>query len=46
VVYETMYWHPEALGVKKGEGDKGYVVFGMEDWDRLRASGEGGEAKL
>jgi acyl-CoA synthetase (AMP-forming)/AMP-acid ligase II len=43
VVYDTLYWHPAALGVK-GEGDKGYVVFTMEDWDRLRASE--GVAKL
>jgi acyl-CoA synthetase (AMP-forming)/AMP-acid ligase II len=43
IVYDTLYWHPAALGVK-GEGDKGYVVFTMEDWDRLRASE--GVAKL
>jgi acyl-CoA synthetase (AMP-forming)/AMP-acid ligase II len=43
VVYDTLYWHPAALGVK-GEGDKGYVVFTMEDWDRLR--GSEGIAKL
>jgi acyl-CoA synthetase (AMP-forming)/AMP-acid ligase II len=43
VVYDTLYWHPAALGVK-GEGDKGYVVFTMEDWDRLR--GSEGVAKL
>jgi acyl-CoA synthetase (AMP-forming)/AMP-acid ligase II len=45
VVYDTMYWHPEALGVKRGERDGGYVVFTMEDWDRLREAG-GAEAKL
>jgi acyl-CoA synthetase (AMP-forming)/AMP-acid ligase II len=44
VQYDTLYWHPEALGVKKGEVDGGYVVFGMEDWDRLR--GAEGVAKL
>jgi hypothetical protein len=43
VDYDTMYWHPAALGVK-GE-DKGYVVFRMEDWDRLKAEGGVG-AKL
>jgi acyl-CoA synthetase (AMP-forming)/AMP-acid ligase II len=43
IVYDTLYWHPAALGVK-GEGDKGYVVFTMEDWDRLR--GSEGVAKL
>jgi hypothetical protein len=43
VVYDTLYWHPAALGVK-GEADRGYVVFTMEDWDRLR--GSEGVAKL
>jgi acyl-CoA synthetase (AMP-forming)/AMP-acid ligase II len=46
VVYDTMYWHPAALGVKKVEGDKGYVVFTMEDWDRLREAGGDAGAKL
>jgi hypothetical protein len=41
-----MYWHPAALGVKKVEGDKGYVVFTMEDWDRLREAGGDAGAKL
>jgi acyl-CoA synthetase (AMP-forming)/AMP-acid ligase II len=44
VLYDTVYWCPEALGVKgKGEG---YRIFGMEDWDALRAAGGAGEAKL
>ena len=37
-VYDTMYWHPAALGIK-GEKDDGYVVFKMEDWDRLKGAG-------
>jgi acyl-CoA synthetase (AMP-forming)/AMP-acid ligase II len=44
VVYDTVYWHPAALGSAKGEKDEGYVVFTMEDWDRLREAG--GVAKL
>jgi hypothetical protein len=39
-----VYWHPAALGSAKGEKDEGYVVFTMEDWDRLREAG--GVAKL
>lgn len=47
VEYDTLYWHPASLGAGKGSaaGDKGYVVFTLEDWDRLRASA-GVEAKL
>ncbi|KAH7398706.1 hypothetical protein DE146DRAFT_655357 [Phaeosphaeria sp. MPI-PUGE-AT-0046c] len=35
--YDTMYWHPAALGAK-GK-DEGYVIFRMEDWDGLRGAG-------
>lgn len=46
VRYDTVYWHPEALG-ERGGRDGGYVVFRMEDWDRLRAkAGVLGEVKL
>jgi hypothetical protein len=48
VQYDTLYWHPAALAAHSGlvKEDKGYVVFTMEDWDRLRASAGGAEAKL
>jgi len=38
--YDTMYWHPAALGSGKGKsgGDDGYVVFTMADWDLLKGS--------
>lgn len=48
VEYDTLYWHPAALAAHAGlvKEDKGYVVFSMEDWDRLRTSAAGPEAKL
>lgn len=47
VVYDTIYWHPTGLGTGKAGGEDGYVVFRMEDWDRLRSkAGLVGEAKL
>jgi hypothetical protein len=38
--YDTMYWHPAALGSGKGQtgADDGYVVFTMADWDLLKGS--------
>jgi len=38
--YDTMYWHPAALGSGKGKtgSDDGYVVFTMADWDLLKGS--------
>jgi acyl-CoA synthetase (AMP-forming)/AMP-acid ligase II len=38
--YDTLYWHPAALGAGKGmaKGDEGYVVLTMADWDLLKGS--------
>jgi acyl-CoA synthetase (AMP-forming)/AMP-acid ligase II len=38
VEYDTLYWHPAALGSGKDADDRGYVVFTMEDWDALRSA--------
>jgi acyl-CoA synthetase (AMP-forming)/AMP-acid ligase II len=48
VEYDTLYWNPSALGSAKGaSGKEAYVVFTMEDWDRLQSSASGMvEAKL
>ncbi|KAH7090391.1 hypothetical protein FB567DRAFT_519706 [Paraphoma chrysanthemicola] len=47
VLYDTIYWHPAALGAGWETGQEGYQVFRLEDWDRLREkAGKGGEAKL
>jgi acyl-CoA synthetase (AMP-forming)/AMP-acid ligase II len=57
VLYDTIYWCPEALGSRRGGGKEagkeeekgGYTVFRMEDWDRLRSKagiGAVGEVKL
>tara|TARA_R110002003_G_scaffold9_17_gene533 strand:+ start:16727 stop:18022 length:1296 start_codon:yes stop_codon:yes gene_type:complete len=47
VQYDTLYWHPAALGANWETEREGYQVFRMEDWDRLTAAAEkGGEAKL
>jgi acyl-CoA synthetase (AMP-forming)/AMP-acid ligase II len=45
VEYDTLYWHPAALGSGKDADDRGYVVFTMEDWDALR-SAVGAQVKL
>lgn len=39
VDYDTLLWCPSALGSGKASGDDGYVVFSMEDWDKLRSAG-------
>ncbi|KAF1977703.1 fatty acid transporter-like protein [Bimuria novae-zelandiae CBS 107.79] len=37
--YDTVYWCPSALNVKgAGNGEDGFVVYTMEDWDNLRNS--------
>ncbi|KAF2848776.1 fatty acid transporter-like protein [Plenodomus tracheiphilus IPT5] len=48
-VYDTIYWHHPALSQGKGkaaQGEVGYDIFTIEDWDRLKGAAEGGAAKL